>query len=137
MYLVAFEEGRNFQGGPNVLQPVPVGDLGTEKDQSCKDVGGEVVFKPRVAQTLQVSERKGGYTLGMYSNLLLSTRRSGEAQTGLCAPALLREREAPEGSPSGLPPRVAGLLGRRRKCGDSSGAGPLPRWPPEHKPPCP
>lgn len=30
IYLVAFEEGRDFEGGPNVLQPVPVGDLGTE-----------------------------------------------------------------------------------------------------------
>lgn len=29
--LMALEEGRNFKGGSNGLQPVPVGDLGTER----------------------------------------------------------------------------------------------------------
>lgn len=63
MYLVAFEEGRNFQGGPDVLQPVPVGDLGIEHGQSVKRLGRRRPSSPVRPTTISSIRAEGAHVL--------------------------------------------------------------------------
>lgn len=45
-HLVAPEEGGHLQGGPDVLQPVPVGGLGRERRRGFEHVGLGWVLSP-------------------------------------------------------------------------------------------